>query len=308
MRSSIALSTFLVMGLASAAAAEPPPSTDAPASKPAVQIEGLSAPESVLYDDRADLYLVSNINGSPFARDKNGFIAQVAPSGEIRTLRWIDGAKTELDAPKGMAFLGDTLYVADLDTIRTFDRKTGEARKQIPVAGALFLNDIAASADRLFVSDTAVKEGWRPAGTAAIYEVRADGTVKPVIRSNDLAGPNGLATRGGELWAVTFGGNELFRVNPTGKQPGTKLPRGQLDGLVILPDGTFLISSWQASGVFAGRPGQSFTQVLSGIASPADLGFDSKRSRLLVPQLQKDRVQVFDWSAGHSRQGRARRR
>lgn len=297
------LSVLVVTGLASAAAAEPPPGTDTPASKPAVQIDGLHAPESVLYDEHTDLYLVSNINGSPFAHDHNGFIAQVSPSGEIKTLRWIDGS---LDAPKGMAFLGDTLYVADIDTVRAFDRKSGAPRKAIPVPGALFLNDIAAGSDRIFVSDTAVKEGFKPTGTAAIYEVRPDGTVKPIIRSNDLGGPNGLATRGPELWAVTFGGNELFRVNPTGKQPGTKLPRGQLDGLVILPDGTFLISSWQASGVFAGRPGETFTQVLSGLPSPADIGFDSKRSRLLVPQLQKDRVVVFDWSPPRTHHGRRR--
>jgi hypothetical protein len=303
------LSALCVIGLPSAVPAEPAPG-DAPASKPTLQIDKLSAPESVLYDERADLYLVSNINGSPFAKDRNGFIAQVSPTGEIRTLKWIDGsrAQSELNAPKGMAFLGDTLYVADLDTVRAFDRKSGAAKKSIPIPGALFLNDIAAGTDRIFVSDTSVTEGFKPAGTAAIYEVRADGTVKPVFRGNELAGPNGLAMRGDELWAVTFGGAELYRVNPTGKQPGTKLPKGKLDGLVILPDGTFLVSSWEASGVYAGRPGETFTLAFSGTTSPADIGFDRKRSRLLVPMLQKDRVEIFDWSAERTRHGRAQRR
>jgi hypothetical protein len=280
------------------------------ASKPTLQIDGLSAPESVLYDERADLYLVSNTNGSPFARDHNGFIAQIAPSGEVKALKWIDGSKpeSELDAPKGMAFLGDTLYVTDLDTVRAFDRKTGAPRPSIPVPGATFLNDIVASTDRLFVSDTAVKEGFQPAGTAAIYEVRADGTVRPVIRGNELGGPNGLALRGRELWAVTFNDNELYRVNPTGKRPGTRLPKGQLDGLLILPDGTFLVTSWQAAGVYAGRPGESFTLVLSGLPSPADIGFDPKRSRVLVPMFQKDRVVIFDWTSERTRHGRTPRR
>jgi hypothetical protein len=280
------------------------------ASKPTLQIDGLSAPESVLYDERADLYLVSNTNGSPFARDHNGFIAQIAPSGEVKALKWIDGSKpeSELDAPKGMAFLGDTLYVTDLDTVRAFDRKTGAPRPSIPVPGATFLNDIVASTDRLFVSDTAVKEGFQPAGTAAIYEVRADGTVRPVIRGNELGGPNGLALRGRELWAVTFNDTELYRVNPTGKRPGTRLPKGQLDGLLILPDGTFLVTSWQAAGVYAGRPGESFTLVLSGLPSPADIGFDPKRSRVLVPMFQKDRVVIFDWTSERTRHGRTPRR
>jgi hypothetical protein len=304
------LAACLVIGLARTAAADPAPSKDGTASKPILQIEKLSAPESVLHDERADLYLVSNINGSPFARDRNGFISQISPSGEIRALKWIDGSRreTELNAPKGLALLGDTLYVADLDTVRAFDRTTGAAKKSIPIPGALFLNDIAAASDRLFVSDTAVKEGFKPAGTAAIYEVRPDGTVKPILRGNDLAGPNGLATRGDELWAVTFGDAELFRVNATGKQPGTKLPKGQLDGLVVLPDGNFLVTSWQASGIYAGRPGEAFTLVLSGVPSPADIGFDRKRSRLLVPMLQKDRVEIFDWTSDRLRQGRSPRR
>jgi sugar lactone lactonase YvrE len=206
-----------------------------------------------------------------------------------------------------MAFLGDTLYVTDIDVVRAFDRKSGAAKRSILVPGALFLNDIAAGTDRLFVSDTGVKEGFKPAGTAAIYEVRADGTVKPIIRDNELGGPNGLATRGDELWSVSFGSNELYRVNPTGKPSSTKLPRGQLDGLLILPDGTFLISSWEASAIYAGRPGEAFTLAISGVPSPADIGFDPKRSRVLVPMLQKDRVEIFDWTTVRTRHGRTQR-
>ncbi len=34
--------------------------------------EGLSTPESVLYDAENDVYLVSNINDTPLAKDNNG--------------------------------------------------------------------------------------------------------------------------------------------------------------------------------------------------------------------------------------------
>jgi hypothetical protein len=292
--------------------AEAPPQSPAPGAPPPAsavprfEITGLAAPESVLYDAQADVYLISNINGSPFAKDDNGFIARVAPSGEILTLKWIDGKRpnVELNAPKGMALLGDTLYVADLDTVRTFDRTSGAVKGAIKIPGATFLNDVAAAAASVFVSDTAVKEDFSPSGDPAIYEVR-DGHAKTFVHGADLKGPNGLAFRGDELWTVTMSGAELYRVTRDGKRADvTKLPQGQLDGLVILPDGTFLVSSWQASDVYAGRPGSDFAIAISDVASPADIGFDSKRSRLLVPLLSKDTVAAFDWAPPRTHFGR----
>ena len=83
---------------------------------------GFMTPESVLHDPDADVYLVSNIQGDPFEKDDNGFISRVSPDGVVLELRWIDGAKenVDLDAPKGMAILGDELWVAD-DPLRAPD-------------------------------------------------------------------------------------------------------------------------------------------------------------------------------------------
>lgn len=85
-----------------------------------VEVTGFSTPESVVHDAVDDVYLVSNINGEPLAEDGNGFISRVTPDGEVEALRWIDGEAdgVELNAPKGMAVLGDTLYVADIDCVR----------------------------------------------------------------------------------------------------------------------------------------------------------------------------------------------
>ncbi|MGH2396883.1 MAG: hypothetical protein ACRDFW_07825 [bacterium] len=61
-------------------------------------VQGFQTPESVLYDSRADVYLVSNINGpavprNVFAVDGNGFVSRVSPSGKVLGLKWIDGTK-----------------------------------------------------------------------------------------------------------------------------------------------------------------------------------------------------------------------
>src|SRR5205823_1591551 len=103
MRRFAALVSFIVFAQPTFAADD-----GAPGTKPQFQVTGLSAPESVLHDAQADVYLVSNINGSPFAKDDNGFISRLSPSGEVMELKWIDGSRrdVELNAPKGLALLG----------------------------------------------------------------------------------------------------------------------------------------------------------------------------------------------------------
>ena len=43
---------------------------------------GLNTPECAIHDEKADIYIVSNINGNPLGEDKAGFISRVAPSGK----------------------------------------------------------------------------------------------------------------------------------------------------------------------------------------------------------------------------------
>ena len=68
---------------------------------------GLNTPECAIHDEKADIYIVSNINGNPLGKDKAGFISRVAPSGEILELKWIDGGAegVTLNAPKGLAIV-----------------------------------------------------------------------------------------------------------------------------------------------------------------------------------------------------------
>src|SRR5687767_8731714 len=63
----------------------------AAATSDSMSIEGFATPESVLYDQAGDVYLVSNINGQPLDKDDNGFISRIAPDGSA-TIKWIDGA------------------------------------------------------------------------------------------------------------------------------------------------------------------------------------------------------------------------
>src|SRR5207245_6256953 len=149
--------------------APPMPMTTSPPSTTPTKLTGFQTPESVLYDPDQDVYFVSNINGQPTAADDNGFISRINPDTLQNDLKWIDAAKPDiiLNAPKGMAILGDDLYVADLSVVRKFDRKTGKPKGEIPIPGSTFLNDVASDGKAVYVSDTGMKagaNGFEPAG------------------------------------------------------------------------------------------------------------------------------------------------
>jgi sugar lactone lactonase YvrE len=251
--------------------------------------EGFATPESVLYVADQDVYFVSNINGEPLGADDNGYIAKIDPeTGKVTEGKWIDGAKdtVKLDAPKGMGIANGVLYVADINVVRKFDAKTGEPKGEVKIDGATFLNDIAVTADGgILVSDSGLDAKFASTGTDAIYSIGADDKVKPLIKDKALAGPNGiLAGDAGAVWAVTFGSGEVYAVDAKGKKAaGQKLPKGQLDGIVALDGGEYLISSWEGSAIYRGKPGGEWKAVVENVKSPADIGWDAKRKRILIP-------------------------
>ena len=112
-------------------------SAGAPSSAAAVgptRVEGFQGPESAQYDAELDVWYVSNINGSPVDRDGNGYISRLKGDGTVDSLKFIvsgvNGVK--LDAPKGLALQGDTLWVADIVNLRGFNRKTGAVVASVP--------------------------------------------------------------------------------------------------------------------------------------------------------------------------------
>jgi hypothetical protein len=240
---------------------------------------GLQMPESVQHDPVADVYVVSNVNGPPTAADNNGFISRLAPDGTVLDLKWIEGGTSgvTLHSPKGLVIIEDVLYVSDIDAVRLFDRATGDPLGEIPVSGTL-LNDLCAGpSGALYLTDTGLGI------TDAIYRIENAAAV-PLAVGPQLGRPNGCAVIGANVFVVTFGSNEVYRLTPSGSRfPVATLPAAMLDGIVRV-GGTFFVSSWAGSAVYSmGLSGNRVTTVLSGVTTPADLGYDAERHRLLVP-------------------------
>jgi sugar lactone lactonase YvrE len=282
---------------ATAPAPTPPPPARPPRPEPIVLAGiGLAQPESAVHDAQADVYLVSNIAGKPLDKDGNGFISRIKPDGTVEALRFIEGGKqgAKLNAPKGMAIAGDELYVADIDEVRVFDRESGVPKRSIAVKGATFLNDVAVAADgSVYVTDTGLEQ-WgayiEPNGKDGVHQL--DGKrAKAIASGKTLANPNGLLVDARGLLVVNKAG-ELLRLDAAGNRGDVvKLPKGSLDGIVQTESG-LLISSWDAKAVFLQRPDGSVEPIVDKVASPADIGYDSKRKRVLIPVLTESVLRI----------------
>ena len=64
----------------------------------------------------------------------------------------------------------------------------------------------------------------------------------------------------------------------------------KLDGIVMLDNGELLVSSWAGSAVYRGKPGGEWKAAVENIKSPADIGWDAKRKRLLIPSFMGNSV------------------
>ena len=218
-----------------------------------VQAE-FKTPEAVRFDPTDDVFFVSNINGSPGEKDNNGFISRVrAEGGEVDSLMFIAGGRggVTLHAPKGLAITGDTLWVTDIDAVRAFNKRTGQAIASYPVQGAVFLNDIAAGPDgALYITDTGIRiaaSGMSHPGPDRVFKLTRAGQVSTALQFDSLIGPNGIAwdDANQRFIVVHFAVERLLRER---LQIETRLPDQ------MMPFGPDLVQHGDDLAAEAGRP------------------------------------------------------
>lgn len=278
--------------------------TDAARRAPAALTSGLSTPESVLWDAARETWYVSNINGVPTEKDDNGYILRLAADGTTRdSVPFINGADDDitLNAPKGMALVGDTLWVADIDAVRAFDVTTGNQVASIELASqrATFLNDAVAGPDgTVYITDSGIafdaSGNVTHPGRSRVFAIRG-GRASEAVALEQGAAPNGIAWDGARdaLVIVSFAGTNLWSWAP-GSPSATVLGTGVggADGLVVLGDGRAVYTSWTDSSLNAFANGTSST-LRKGLPSPADIGFDPARNLVAVPLFTENRVEFW---------------
>lgn len=270
----------------------------------AVVSSGLATPEAVTWDATRKLWYVSNINGQPTNKDDNGYILRLSAEGQMMdSLPFITGADDDvtLNAPKGMALVGDTLWVSDIDAVRGFDVNSGRAVANIDLASmkATFLNDLVAGTDgTLYITDSGIAFDSTGAvlhpGKSRVFAISGRTASEAVVLPAQSAA-NGIAwdaARGAYL-IVGFNSPTIFAWTPgSAKADSIGSGQGGGDGIVVLADGRALYSSWADSSISVFEGG-IVTTLRKGLPSPADLGLDPARNVIAVPLFSADRVEFW---------------
>jgi len=267
------------------------------------ETSGLQAPESVRYDPELDVYYVSNINGNPGQKDGNGFIAVVrADSTGAPTKMLAESGKNgvKLDAPKGLAIVGDTLWVADIDHVRAFNRRTGAPIADIDLSAqkATFLNDVVVGGDgAIYVTDSGLASDAKGAmthpGKDQIFKI--SGRTATVMTPDSLDTPNGITwdKTNGRFILAPLGAKSVQTWKPGDKAAATLVSGpGQYDGVEMLQDGRILVTSWADSTVNVIQNG-TLSKLVTGVGSPADIGVDTKRMVVAIPRLSDNKVEYY---------------
>lgn len=263
----------------------------------------LHQPESVRYDPEQDVFFISNMVGFGSVKDGNGYIVQVRANDlSIGKIFAQSGrAGVVLDAPKGMTLDGDTLWVCDIDKMRAIDRRTGVALGTLDLApyGALLLNDVTMAGDgAMYITDTGIlmtDKGVIYKGADKIFRV-AGGKVSIVASGAGLMRPNGVTwdKEADRLIVVTFDPfhSQMYSLAPNGGRRLLAKGNGKFDGIEPLGGGRFMVSSWNDSSVRLLGNGEN-RRIASGVLSPADIGYDTRRSRLAIPVGPLNQVQLW---------------
>ena len=266
---------------------------------------GLKQPESVLHDAEQDVYFVSNIHGPSALKDGRGFISRVRPDGTVDTEEWIASGKGDvtLNAPKGMAITGDTLWVTDIDVVRGFNRRTGAPVATIDLAphGAVFLNDLVAAPNgAVYVTDTQIQPDDRGnvthPGSDRLFRIGPDRVASIALSTDRFMRPNGIALdkRAERFLIVSFGGDTIFAWKPgSGNLEAVAAGPGQFDGIEISDDGRVFVTSQATSSLWEVRGDQLIERIVN-LPGAADLGYDAKRGRLIVPLTGANRIEVYE--------------
>ncbi len=240
-------------------------------------------PESVIYDSDRDILYVANVNENPWEKDNNGFISILTTSGDILALNWISG----LSAPKGMAIVGNILYVADIDEIGVIDIEKGEMTGKIKVEGAQGLNDITPDNNGgIFISDS---------NGGKIFQY-SDGKVTEY--NGDVPGrPNGVFVDQGKLLVAFSQASEFVGYDLKTKEK-TVIAKGIGAGDGIAPTyeaGTYLVSDWNGE-IFAITPDgnkQSLLMTKDQKKNTADIWSIPEMDLVLVPTFFDNRVVAY---------------
>lgn len=248
-------------------------------------VSGLKTPESAIQAKDGSIY-VSEING--FGTDGDGQIS-VIQNGKASVFA------TGLDDPKGLAIIGDFLYVADKTKIVKISLADGKQKSVFVAATAFtvppqFLNDLESDAEgNLYVSDSGDILGSGKGGI--IYKINAKGEVTKLIdgaQNANILAPNGLLIdkQSKKLLEVDFTSGVLYQLedgNGTLKEIAQGF--GGSDG-IVQANGMLYVSDWKNGKVFSVGSKGEVALIKAGYQSAADIALTNDGKTIMVPDMK----------------------
>ena len=246
-------------------------------------ISGFVSPESVIQDAKGDIY-VSEIG--EFNKDGDGKITRISIDGKLSTFA------SGMDDPKGLIFIGKSLYVADKNRVLKVEPDgkwsvfgSTMAFPQTPI----FLNDITSDeSGNLYVSDS----GNLQSG-GAIFKIAKDKKITLVLNENtpEILAPNGLWVVKNDLYEVDFSSGILYKINLKTKSI-TKVAEalGGGDGL-IKSGNNFFVSDWKNGKIFKVQ-GNKVSLFKDGFKAAADIALSYDKKSIITPDMKAGSVTI----------------
>lgn len=246
-------------------------------------ISGFVSPESVIQDAKGDIY-VSEIG--EFNKDGDGKVTRISIDGKLSTFA------SGMDDPKGLIFVGKSLYVADKNRVLKVEPDgkwsvfgSTMAFPQTPI----FLNDITSDeSGNLYVSDS----GNLQSG-GAIFKIAKDKKITLVLNENtpEILAPNGLWVVKNDLYEVDFSSGILYKINLKTKSI-TKVAEalGGGDGL-IKSGNNFFVSDWKNGKIFKVQ-GNKVSLFKDGFKAAADIALSYDKKSIITPDMKAGSVTI----------------
>jgi sugar lactone lactonase YvrE len=239
----------------------------------------LNTPESVAYDAKREVILVSNFG--------DGTLSRIGLDGTVLARKWAEG----LARPTGLVIHGDKLLVVERPGVAEIDLETGRILNRIPIAGAGFLNDLSVDEQgTVYVTDSDKNR---------IYRL-VDGRAEIWLEGDAIKNPNGICVSKDRLLVGVTADGALKSVDLKNRQVATFLtlgPGANMDGLVSDGKGGYLFSDFYGRIYRADAEGRK--TLLLDRRGPqqfcADFGYIPEKHLLVVPSLYDNRLTAYSY-------------
>ena len=254
----------------------------------------LPVAETVAYDIESKVIYATGMGATP----NSGVTWKIALDGTVLAKDWATG----LNQVRGSKLVGDSLFIAELQSLAKVDLATGKVAKRYEAPGAGMFNNIACDeVGNLYITDTPKN---------AIYKYSVDRDVfEKWLESPDLEWPNGILYENGRLilapwgtvtdpatWATEVPGR-MQTLDIATKEirflGGNEKPLANGDGLVGDGKGNYFVGDWMNGNIYLVNRDSESVLVATTNQGMGDFTFVLGEELLLVPVGKLDKLYAF---------------